>query len=144
KQEIAFISIPKTLSSSGQVDTLQKVDITVFNGPALMELDAKAWQQNSVLSTGNWYKIAVNKRGVHKIDYALLQSLGINPASINPNNIRIYGNGGKAMNEAVDTTAYDDLVENAIFVSASGSTFGNNDYVLFYADGLVDWQEDAS
>lgn len=144
KQEIAFISIPNTLSSGGIIDTLQKVDITVFNGPALMELEAKAWQQNSVLASGNWYKIAVDKRGVHKIDYALLQSLGINPASVNPSNIRIYGNGGMAMNEAVDTTAYDDLVENAIFVSASGSAFGNNDYVLFYADGLVDWKDDAS
>lgn len=140
KQKTAFLSIPKYISHANNIDTLHKVDITVYNGPALMETDAKAWQSSSVLATGTWYKIAVDKRGVFKIDYNFLQSLGVNPATINPQNVRLYGNGGKILNEAVDTTVADDLVENALFMSANGNTFGTNDYLLFYADGLTNWE----
>lgn len=145
KKHFAILKIPVFVTQQGQVKKLQSIDIQID------EIDGDNTRQrtnfvaNSVLSSGNWYKIAVPKRGVFKIDYAMLSSMGINPAQINAAHIRLYGNGGKMMSEKVgDTDNYDDLVENAIFVSASGASFGNDDYILFYADGPEKWTYEAS
>lgn len=97
---------------------------------------------HSVLSSGTWYKVAVPARGIFKIDQAFIQSLGLSPAGVNPNNIRIYGNGGTVIPEEAGVYPYDDLEENAVFVKASGNTFGANDYVLFYANGPRLWEPD--
>ena len=55
--------------------------------------------QNSVFESGNWFKFAVDTTGVFKIDANFLQNLGINTTSINPRNIKIYGNGGNMLSE---------------------------------------------
>ena len=47
----------------------------------------------SVLSEGEWYKIGVTEKGIHRINADFLRNIGVDPASINPKNIRIYGNG---------------------------------------------------
>src|SRR5690606_22659854 len=44
----------------------------------------------------------------------------------------------------VTDDAPDDLIENAIEVHASGSSFGTNDYILFYANGPVKWEPNAN
>lgn len=98
----------------------------------------------SVLASGNWYKIAIDKKGVYKIDHAMLVSMGLTPSSINPANIRIYGNGGTVLEEVVKDDYVSDLVENSIFVSSTGSTFGTGDYILFYANGPVDWKVNSA
>ncbi len=117
------------------------IEYTEEEAPRIL---ARNYVSNSVLSSGNWYRIGVDKRGIVKIDYNFLQSMGINPSSINPNNIRVYGNGGTNLPEAVTDTDADDLVENAIEVHASGSTFGQNDYILFYANGPLLWEPNAN
>ena len=95
---------------------------------------------NSVLSTGNWYKFAVDTTGVFKINSSFLSSLGINVSKINPKNIKIYGNGGQMLPFANSSFRYDDLVENAIFVSGEDDgKFNNSDYILFYAKGPDTW-----
>jgi len=53
--------------------------------------------KNSVLASGEWYKFAIDTTGVYKIDRDFLQNLGINVNSINPKNIKIYGNGGEML-----------------------------------------------
>src|SRR5690606_21446112 len=113
------------------------VETTAASSAPLQQRPAGA--ANSVLASGNWYKIAVKKRGIYKIDYAFLQSMGLNPSQINPANIRLYGNGGTVLPEKVTDDVIDDLEENSIFVSASGSSFGQNDYILFYAGGPIKW-----
>jgi len=143
KQLKAGFRLPLYYRQDGQVYKVQAFDMEV-NEEKPSKVLARDYTTNSVLSTGNWYKIAVDKRGIFKIDYNLLQSLGINPATVNPANIRVYGNGGQVMSEAVSDGAYDDLVENEIEVQAAGSSFGQNDYVLFYANGPVQWTPSAN
>lgn len=113
-----------------------------FARPAFAQTGGTTDLSNSVLATGTWYKIAVPTGGIFKIDQSFLQSLGVSPASVNPKNIRIYGNGGTVMPEEAGVYPYDDLEQNAIFVQASGTTFGANDYVLFYANGPRLWEPD--
>ena len=99
---------------------------------------------HSVLSTGNWYKIAVKNDGVFKMDKSFLDALGINTAVIDPRNIRIYGNGGGMLPEANATARYDDLQENAILVKGEeDGRFDAGDYVQFYARGPHRWLYDT-
>ena len=95
---------------------------------------------NSVLSNGNWYKFSVDTTGVFKIDNSFLQSLGINTANLDPRNIKVYGNGGAMLPQRNSDFRYDDLTENAIFVSGEDDgVFNSQDYILFYGKGPHDW-----
>ena len=96
--------------------------------------------QNSVLSTGNWYKIAVENTGIHQITYDDLVSYGIDPNQINPKHIRLYGNGNGMLPEDNEEFRYDDLQENSIFVfGEEDEVFNQGDYILFYGEGSIEW-----
>ena len=113
-------------------------------GPSAHAL-AKTTVVSSPLATGTWFKISVPARGVYKVDYNFIQQkLGVNPANINPANIRFFGNGGTMLSENNAVSRPDNLVENAISVSASGATFGTSDYFTFYAPGPMGWTKDSA
>jgi hypothetical protein len=107
--------------------------------------DGEEYADHSVLSTGNWYKIAVKNDGVFKLDKSFLDALGISTGTIDPRNIRIYGNGGGLLPEANATFRYDDLQENAIRVQGeTDGRFDAGDYVQFYARGPHRWVYDVN
>ena len=54
----------------------------------------------SVLKEGDWYKIGIVKTGLYKISYQDLVGYGINPESIDPRDLQIYGNGGAMLEES--------------------------------------------
>ena len=89
--------------------------------------------QNSVLSKGNWIKIGINTAGIHKLDANFLQKAGLNLSQINPQNIKIYGNGGGMLPQANDVLRVKDLIENAISIEGEADErFDNQDFILFY------------
>lgn len=94
---------------------------------------------HSVLKEGDWYKLAVKQEGIYKLDYNYLNALGINPGSINPAKIRVFGNGGKMIPQANAEDRFDDLTENPVYVSAQGAAFGPDDYILFYGQAPHTW-----
>jgi hypothetical protein len=96
----------------------------------------------SVLSSGDIYKIAIQQTGIHKLDFAFLENkLGLKTNQINPKNIKIYGNGGGRLPENNSFFRHDDLVENAVFVSGENDgKFDEGDYILFYAQGADVWK----
>ena len=105
----------------------------------------RTYAANSVLATGNWYKIGVKNTGVYKITYNDLTAMGINPANINPKDIRLYGNGGGMLPEANSQPRFDDLHENAIFVSGEeDGKFDTKDYILFYGQSPDTWKYNTS
>lgn len=99
--------------------------------------------QNSVLSSGNWYRFYVEKSGVYKVTKSFLQSLGFN-VNVDPRTIRIYGNGGRML-PLINTTTYSiDLEENAIqVVGENDGVFDDSDYILFYAEGVDTWNDES-
>ena len=106
---------------------------------------AQAQVNNSVLATGDWYQFTVDTTGVFKIDRNLLQRIGVATSNLNPKKIHIYGNGGQLLPELNSEFRYDDLQENAIFISGENDgSFDANDYILFYAKGPHDWEVDAA
>jgi flagellar hook assembly protein FlgD len=100
--------------------------------------------KNSVLTSGDWYRLEINEEGIYKIDAAFLKSAGINLSGIDPRTIKIYGNGGEEVPEDLQKSRKDDLVECAIFISGeSDGIFNDNDYILFYGKGPFGWNYDA-
>lgn len=98
-------------------------------------------QDNSVLSTGTWHKMQLSSTGIYKLSYSDLSSMGINPATLNPKNIRIFHNGGGLVPQINGDERVNDLCEIPIFVSGEDDGhFDSNDYVLFYARGPVTWK----
>ena len=79
-------------------------------------------QQNSVLSSGNWYKIGVAKDGIYRLSYNDFQNLGVNTSSLDVNSIKLYGNGGGMLPSLNSMFRYDDLQENAIEVIDKNSS----------------------
>lgn len=99
----------------------------------------------SVLSSGTWYRIGVVNTGVHKIDYSLLSSMGVDPAAIDPRNIRIYGNGRGQLSFSNYVQHYDDLNEYSIHVEGEADgVFDQSDYVLFYGVSPHTWAYDTT
>src|SRR5690606_28312196 len=102
KKPFAVLHIPVYKKEGDQLFALSSAALSIeeysANPPA--KNYAKTTASHSVLAKGDWYKIAIPERGVYKIDYSFLQSqLGVNPDNINPDYIRIYGNGGTMLSE---------------------------------------------
>ncbi|TPD70017.1 type IX secretion system sortase PorU [Flavobacterium microcysteis] len=99
---------------------------------------------NSVLSSGEWYRFYVVKSGVYKISRSFLQSLGMNVGAANARNIKIYGNGGRMLPLLNGAYYPEDLIENAItLVGESDGSFDSQDYILFYAEGMDNWNKES-
>ena len=97
---------------------------------------------NSVLSTGNWFRFYIQKSGVYKISKSFLQSIGLS-TTVDPRKIKIYGSGGKMVPISNATSYPMDLTENAIqFIGEEDGVFDNQDYIIFYAEGVDNWSDE--
>lgn len=100
-----------------------------------------SFANESVLATGNWYKLRIPESGVYRLSVADLQAMDIETSKLNPRNIRIYGNGGGLLPENNNAFRHDDLIENRIIVvGEDDGVFSDNDHVLFYAQGPTLWE----
>ena len=110
----------------------------------LMSYTQRVYKTNSVLATGEWFKISVKETGVYKVDAQLMSSLGMNLQNPSSSSIRLLGNGGQMLAEANATPRIDDLEENPILVVDGGDgIFNGTDYFLFYASGPHKWVNDS-
>ncbi len=107
-----------------------------------------ALKAQSVLSSGNWYKVGVTESKVYKLDYDFLEkTLGINTSKIDPRTIKVYGNGGGMLPQPNSIYRPNDPVENAIFgVGESDGKFDKTDYFLFHGQSphLTQLQPDGT
>ncbi len=107
---------------------------------------ARTYASNSVLASGDWYKVAIAKSGIYKITASQMQTMGFSISNLNINHIRVYGNGGGMLPESNSTFRYDDIIENSIQVNDinSNGKFDANDYFIFYAKGPNTWHYSSS
>ena len=124
--------------------------VTAFTGKLMITPGRKAalrtidWAEESVLDQGEWYRFAIARDGVYRIDRAFLEALGVDVATVNPQQINIYGNGGELLPFANSVDRRDDLTRNAIvLVGEEDASFDVNDYLLFYGKGPDSWIFDA-
>ncbi len=126
----------KSFSYSTNNSTSKKSNSSFYQKTALVS--------NSVLASGDWYRFYVEKSGVYKISKAFLQSLGFDAGKVDPRRIKIYGNGGRMLPLANNTYYPDDLMENTIqIIGETDGVFNNEDYILFYAEGINNWNTES-
>ncbi|MCK9203722.1 MAG: type IX secretion system sortase PorU [Bacteroidales bacterium] len=132
--------MPERLTSFTWILTLKKN--TGFQGQTK---SSGAYAGHSVLASGNWYKFSIPSGGICQLTYDDLKNAGIDVASINPLNLRIYGNGGGMLPESNATDRIDDLMENAVYVSGeTDGHFDPGDYILFYGQSPDSWTYTAT
>ncbi|NWL01138.1 peptidase C25 [Flavobacterium collinsii] len=126
----------KSFSYSINSSTARSSNSSVFQKTAAIS--------NSVLASGDWYRFYVQKSGVYKVTRSFLQSLGLDPSKVDPRRIKIYGNGGRMLPLANSIYYPDDLTENAIqVIGENDGVFNNEDYILFYAEGVENWNSES-
>jgi hypothetical protein len=95
---------------------------------------------NSVLASGDWYKVRIDRSGIFRITYQELEAMGFD-VSVDPGRIALYGNGGGILPEKNNDFRHEDLVENPILVvGESDGSFDPGDYIIFYGEGPVVWK----
>ena len=100
---------------------------------------------NSVLSSGDWYKIACTQDGIHRITYEFLKNIpGLDIDQIDPVNIRLYGNSSGLLPFLNTAFRHNDLVENPIQIfDGNDGSFDEGDYFIFHAKSPDRWDYDA-
>ncbi len=105
----------------------------------------KSFTTNSVLESGDWFKIAVVNDGVFKITYDFLKDLGMDINNVNPSAIKIYGNSGKTLPRLNSDYRPDDIQQNAIYIEGeSDGIFNKDDFILFYGQSPHRWTLNSS
>ncbi|MBC8085190.1 MAG: hypothetical protein H7Z21_18495, partial [Hymenobacter sp.] len=148
-QLISVVTVPavRRNAQSGQFERLISAQYSYVPGtPTVRRGQQIVYASNSVLSSGNWYKVGVPKSGIFKLDYDALRLLmGPDVQNIDPSRIQIFGNATGLLPQRLSTPRPDDLVENAVYFSGNqNGAFENNEYFLFYARGPHTWEREAS
>lgn len=101
--------------------------------------------EDSVLSSGTWYRFECSNEGIYRIDRSMLSQLGIDAAGVDPRTIKIYNNGGYQLPESILSEKPEDLVETAIqIVGETDGSFDNDDFILFYGRSVNFWEYSSS
>jgi hypothetical protein len=96
-----------------------------------------SYASSSVLSSGIWFKIAVLKDGIYRIDYSKLKQIGI----ADPAKVRIYANNYGQLSYFNDDPKPDDLTEISLYTeTGADGIFSDGDYLLFYGQGTGRWK----
>ncbi len=147
KKEI-FLSLSPIIKEGNSFKRIRSFSYNLSNATSRINNASYAQKsnsiQNSVLANGDWYRFYIEKSGIYKISKSFLQSLGFDSSKIDPRRIKIYGNGGKMLPLANDVYYPDDLTENAIqVIGEADGIFNNDDYILFYAEGVDNWNPES-
>lgn len=104
---------------------------------------AQRYSESSVLADGTIYKIGVASDAIYHLTYDDLVSWGIDPSTLNPKKISVFGNVSGMLPENNSTENYDDLTEMAIVVTGEDDgVFDEDDEIIFYAQSPVVWKYD--
>lgn len=106
---------------------------------------------NSVLNSGDWYKIEIkeqnengNTEGMYKITKSFLEGAGINLSGMDARTIKVYGNGGNMLPDGLSEPRPQDLEEMAVyFEGENDGSFDQNDFIAFYGRSINGWKYDT-
>lgn len=139
-KKYAVLNFFPFIKENGSVYRITEIEVSIQQKGKELKLSPKSFAANSILSTGQFYKIEVNKDGLYKIDKAFLDACGFNTNNLASSAIHILGNGEGMMDESNAIPRTDDLANNAIYMVDGGDgTFDAGDYLLFYGKGPHRW-----
>jgi hypothetical protein len=132
--------LPFLRNASGSLERVTSFEVHIEQEKTLAALKsamAGEWAASSVLSSGSWFMVSVEKSGIHKLTYEQLKEIGLQ----DPASVRIYGTGARQLPENFSQGYTDDLQPVPVCLHKGGDgLFGPGDYLLFYAQGPVSWQ----
>ena len=140
--QVSFVPLRKN-PVSGTIEKL--VDFGISLEPSQTTLKSrrktrvKEDVRASVLSSGRWVKMRLDKDGIYRLSHSKLKDMGFDQ----PGNIGIYGNSTGVLSISNDTTQPYRLNQISIrFVEGSDGVFNKGDYVLFYGRDSHVWEYD--
>lgn len=147
KQQFLVYTIrPFRRAADGSVEKLEEWDISIAADQGYAnKVAGRTYAANSVLASGTWRRLGIKEDGVYKLEYSSLKDMGIDPESIDPRNIQLFGRAGGMLPQSNAIARYDDLQEIAIEVTGStDGKFDPGDVVLFYGRGPNQWSFNTS
>ncbi|MBK7628476.1 MAG: type IX secretion system sortase PorU [Bacteroidales bacterium] len=119
-----------------KIVSISLIYLFVFVSGLSGQKSGQNYASSSVLSSGQWYRIAVLSDGIYRIDYSRLKQLGL----LNPSNPRLYCNNSGQLSYYNNDPAADDLKEIPVYTSTgSDGIFNEGDYLLFFGKGTHRW-----
>lgn len=92
----------------------------MLSGFCASALPVETYAEKSVLAEGKWVKISVSESGMHMIPTSTLRQWGFT----SPSRVKVYGYGGCALNDVLNSATYiDDLPEAASVATPRGLVF---------------------
>lgn len=93
------------------------------------------YANHSVLAKGKWVKISVSKEGIYQLTDAQLKKAGFT----DPNKVRLYGYGGRLINENFTFSGVNALIDDLNEVPL----YRRSGSLLFYAEGVIDYKSNT-
>lgn len=136
--EIAFDESPNSKQPSVQTNSflsnLNDTEVRQFKiSQDNRTLSGNLTNLNEV-SNGNWLRIKITEDGIYKIDASQLASHGINVGTDLVNTIKIFGHGGKNLDETVSSALDNNMKEQAIIVNKKPT--GELESIIFYGSSV--------
>lgn len=139
KQPVLDLRIIPLVVREGKYFRATSVRITPLNESKALRarMPGKApasgrYAEHSRLATGHWQKICVEQEGVYRLTDATLRSWGFTK----PEQVRLYGYGGRALAEQAVFTGSDMWLDDVCEVPMWRTEGG----WLFFAEGVIRWQ----
>ncbi len=128
----SFVPIRKN-SQTGNFEKLVSFKLNYeISEPYKYNKALKQFSNNSVLSSGKWVKITVEKDGIYKITANELKNMGFD----NPLQVKLFGNDASMLPMSNKEDYYNDLSEMAIERTS--------DYIVFFAQGPTRWNYNSN
>ncbi|MFI5149808.1 MAG: type IX secretion system sortase PorU [Bacteroidia bacterium] len=147
--EVKFVPL-RLNTTSGQIEKLisfeLKLDPYSDERKRTTAVSARSFATSSVLATGTWFRLGVTTTSIYKLSYHYLKNIGVDVKNLNPQNFKVFGNGGGMLPFSNSISRKDDLVQDAIYYSGgpTKTVFDTSDYFLFYGVSPNTWTHTAS
>ncbi|MEL6444098.1 MAG: type IX secretion system sortase PorU [Bacteroidota bacterium] len=99
--------------------------------------------ERSALADGSWFKLAVAREGIYRVDADYVSSLGLEPGSVRVDQLQVYSNGGEPLPALNSDPRTADLAQNAAWTQG-GPTFADGGALYFFAEAPNGWRYDTT
>jgi hypothetical protein len=90
--------------------------------------------QNHPLATGTWYRIPVERDGIHQLDAEYLEALGLDLENLDPRNLQLWGTNGFEIPRPNNAPRVAFQQIPVLVEGESDGSFDAGDRLLFYGD----------
>jgi hypothetical protein len=140
---------PFTSGGNEGIQLVESFNLTAVFSPGTQQPDASlsrdGFKSESEFAEGQIFKIGVSESGLFKLDAAFINNqLGLSASDVPVDKIRILGNRGGMLPQLAGAERTDDIEEIPSRFFGSGSHLGQDEFLLFFAEGPHIWHYDDS